>query len=136
MTTDTALPYSFLKIIKIIGLSGNTDSLSKFQSLSFMKTTTNSAFPIFAESRRSFCTGTYRSYFWTRCAAAKAVKLQICSRSQIDLRNQGAICENVSCTRESMTEPIDGAPPKPSPAKRRSFQTLKKHTMRSGLWSP
>ena len=48
MPTFTALPYSLLKIIEINGgHSTNMDSLSKFQILSFMKTTTNSAFPIF-----------------------------------------------------------------------------------------
>ena len=46
--------------------------------------------------------------------------------SQIDLRNQGTICKNVKCSRESMAESIDHAPAKPSPAKRRRFQTFKK----------
>ena len=45
--------------------------------------------------------------------------------SQID-RNQGAICENVSCVTESMAESIDRAPAKPSLTKRRCFQTFKK----------
>ena len=48
------------------------DSLSKFQILSFMKTTTNSAFLTFPESHWSFCTRTSGSHFWTRCACAKA----------------------------------------------------------------
>ena len=46
--------------------------------------------------------------------------------SQIDLWNQSAICKNVSCSRESMAESVDCAPAKPSPAKRRRFQTFKK----------
>ena len=45
--------------------------------------------------------------------------------SRIDW-NQGAICKNVLCTMESMAESIDRAPVKPSPAKRRRFQTFKK----------
>ena len=46
--------------------------------------------------------------------------------SQIDFHNQGAICQNVSCTRENMVESIDCAPAKPSPAKRRCFHMFKK----------
>ena len=46
--------------------------------------------------------------------------------SQIDLRNQSTICKNVSCSRESMAESIDHVPAKPSPVKRRRFQTFKK----------
>ena len=46
--------------------------------------------------------------------------------SQIDLQNHSAICKNVSCSRESMAESIDYAPAKPTPAKRRRFQTFKK----------
>ena len=47
--------------------------------------------------------------------------------SRIDLQNQGAICKkNVSCARESMTESIDPALVKPSPAKRKRFQTFEK----------
>ena len=46
--------------------------------------------------------------------------------SRIDLRDQSAICKNVSCSMESMAESIDHAPAKPSPAKRRRFQTFKK----------
>ena len=45
--------------------------------------------------------------------------------SRVD-RNQGAICENVSCTMENMAESFNRAPAKPSLAKRRRFQTLKK----------
>ena len=45
--------------------------------------------------------------------------------SRIDW-NQGTICENISFTTESMAESIDHAPAKPSPAKRRCFQTFKK----------
>ena len=45
--------------------------------------------------------------------------------SRIDW-NQGTICENVSCTTESMAQSIDRTPAKPSPAKRRCFQTFKK----------
>ena len=41
-------------------------------------------------------------------------------------RNQGAICENIWCTTESMAESIDCAPAKPSPPKRRCFQMFKK----------
>ena len=41
---------------------------------------------------------------------------------RIDLRNQSAVCKNVSCSRESMTKSIDRAPAKPSPVKRRHFQ--------------
>ena len=46
--------------------------------------------------------------------------------SQIDLRNQSTICKNVSCSREIMAESVDGVPAKPSPVKRRRFQTFKK----------
>ena len=42
--------------------------------------------------------------------------------SRVD-RNQDAVCENVSFTSESMAEFIDRAPTKPSPGKRRRFQT-------------
>ena len=45
--------------------------------------------------------------------------------SRID-RNHGAICEKVLCTMESMAKSIDCTPAKPSPAKRRCFQTFKK----------
>ena len=45
--------------------------------------------------------------------------------SQID-QNQGAIGKNVSCATKSMSESIDCAPGKPSPVKRRCFQTFKK----------
>ena len=41
-------------------------------------------------------------------------------------RNQGAICENVSCTWESRAESINRDTVKPSPAKRRRFPTFKK----------
>ena len=41
---------------------------------------------------------------------------RICeAASQIDLWNQGAICNNVLCARESMAESIDHAHAKPSP---------------------
>ena len=43
--------------------------------------------------------------------------------SEIDW-NQGAICENVSCTTESMAKSIDCSAAKPSAAK--GFQTFKK----------
>ena len=65
------------------------------------------------------------------CACAKDPKQKKFLRSfseaasRID-RNQGAICENVSRTTESMAKAIDRAPAKPSPAKRRRFQTFKK----------
>ena len=65
------------------------------------------------------------------CTCAKDTKQKKFLRSfceaasRID-RNQGAICENVSCTTESMAESIDCAPAKPSPAKRRRFQMLRK----------
>ena len=52
-------------------------------------------------------------------------KCCVLAGSQID-PNQGAICKNVLCTAESMAESIDHAPAKPSPAKRRHFQTFKK----------
>ena len=45
--------------------------------------------------------------------------------SRVD-RKQSAICENVSCMMESMAESFDRAPAKPSPVKRRRFQTFKK----------
>ena len=50
------------------------------------------------EHRRSFSQVSYREHHI--CEAA----------SQIDLQNQGAICKNVSCSRESMVESIDHAP--------------------------
>ena len=51
--------------------------------------------------------------------------------------NQGAICENVSCLRESMAESIDRAPAKPPPVKRRCFRKcLRKYTMWSGPSPP
>ena len=46
--------------------------------------------------------------------------------SQIGHQNQGAICKNVSCTRQSVAESIDHAHAKPSPAKRRGIQTFKR----------
>ena len=110
---------------------------------------------IFPESSRSFCAGTYQSHFWTLCACSKERNMQICSwkysvhawktqskksfsgvswkehciheaASRIGLQNQGAICVNISCSRESMAKSIDRAPSKPSPAKRRRFQMFKK----------
>ena len=65
------------------------------------------------------------------CACAKDTKQKKFLRSfceaasRVD-RNQGAICENVSCVTESMAESIDRAPAKLSPAKRTHFQTFKK----------
>ena len=49
--------------------------------LSFMKKVqeTNTFFPIFQESDRSFCARTYRSHFCMQCACAKCVDMQICS---------------------------------------------------------
>ena len=124
----------------------------KFQTLSFMKTTTmNTAFLIDPGSCRSFCAWTYRSHFWLCCTGTKDRNMQICSRkcsahaqktpsrrsfskvsgrehpiraaaSWIDLQNQGTICKNVLCTRESMVESIDSAPAKPSPVKMKRFQ--------------
>ena len=44
----------------------------------------------------------------------------------MDLWNQDAICKNISCSRESMAKSIDCTPVKPTPAKRRRFQTFKK----------
>ena len=93
-------------------------------------------------------TGTYQSLFWMRCACTKdrndtdllAEVLCACTKdtkqkklirsfheaeSWIDW-NQDAICQNVLCTTESMAEFIDRTPAKPSPAKRRGFQTFKK----------
>ena len=54
--------------------------------------------------------------------------------SQIDLQNLGAICENASCSRESMADFIDCAPTKPSPAKRRCFQRCKKKKAYHEKW--
>ena len=111
-------------------------------------TTTNTAFLIFLESSRSICAGTCWSHFWMWCACAKdrnnadlpSKVVCVCVKdmkqkkllwsfheaaSRVD-RNQGAICENFLCTTESMAKSIDHAPAKPSPAKRRCFQTFKK----------
>ena len=46
--------------------------------------------------------------------------------SRTYLRNQGAICKNDMCTRESMAESIVRTPAKPSSSKRRCFQMFKK----------
>ena len=46
--------------------------------------------------------------------------------SQIDRQNQGTICKNVLCSRESMAKSIDCTHAKPSLVKRRRFQTFKK----------
>ena len=54
-------------------------------------------------------------FLWSFCKAA----------SWID-QNRGAICKNALCTLENMAKSIDRAPAKPSPAKRRHFQTFKK----------
>ena len=56
--------------------------------------------------------------------------------SRIDLRNQGAICKNVLCLRESFAVSIDHTPPKPSPRKGDVSKRLRKHTMRCGLSLP
>ena len=105
-------------------------------------------FRFFPESSWSVCAGTYQSHFWTCCTCAKyrnnacLLSEVFCAwvkdtkqnkflqsfckaASRIDL-NRGAICKNVLCTMESMAESIDHAPVKPSPAKRRRFQMLKK----------
>ena len=72
------------------------------------------------------------------CACAKDTKqkefLQSFreAASQID-RNQGTICENVSCMTKSMDKSIDCAPEKPSPVKRGHFLMFKK--VRSEKWS-
>ena len=42
------------------------------------------------------------------------------------LSKPGAICKNVSCTKESMAESIDCATVKPPLAKRRHFQMFEK----------
>ena len=152
----TAVLYLFLKIVKIIRRSRNTDSLSKVQDLVICeKQETNTPFLIFPESSQSFSARTYWSHFWTCSACVKDRNMQICSwkcsvrarkmwrkksfskvswrehciceaASRIDLQSQGAICKNVSRLRERMAESIDGAPAKPSPVKRRHFQTFKK----------
>ena len=46
--------------------------------------------------------------------------------SQIDLRNQGAICKKVSCSREGMAKSVGRTHEKLSPVKRRHFQMFKK----------
>ena len=45
---------------------------------------------------------------------------------KLNVQNQGAICKNVACLRESLAESIDHTPIKRSPVKRRRFQTFKK----------
>ena len=103
---------------------------------------------IFPESSQNVCARTYRSLFLmlfacvkdrndadlpseVLCACAKDTKQKKFARrfheaaSRVD-RNQGAICENVLCTTESMAVSIDRAPAKPSSVKRRHFQMLKK----------
>ena len=112
------------------------------------------AFLIFQQSSWSFCAGTYLSPFWMQCACIEdnyadllLEVLCVCTKdmkqksfsevsrkeyciciaaSRIGCRNQSAICKNVSCSRESMTESIDHAPAKLSPAKRRCFQMFDK----------
>ena len=113
-----------------------------------MKKQSNAAFLFFPESSQSICAGTYGSHFWLHCACTKdrnnadlvSEVLCTCAKdtkqkkflrsfceaaSQID-RNQGAICKNISHTTESMDKSIDHTPVKPSPLKRRCFQTFKK----------
>ena len=52
--------------------------------------------------------------------------------SRVD-RNQGAICENVSCMMESMAESFDRAPVIHPQRKGDVSKRLRKYTMRSGL---
>ena len=46
--------------------------------------------------------------------------------SWIDLQNQGTKWKNISCTRESMGQPVDHKPATLSPTKRRHFQMFKR----------
>ena len=153
------------KSSKSIRHSGNTDSLSKVLDPVIHETiTTNIAFPILPESSWSFCAGTYRSHFWTRCACAKDRNMQICSwkcsararktwSKKMFLQsfpkstlhpwsckpnrawNQGAICKNVSCLRESIAESIDCAPDLQNCLQQRGniSKHVGKHTIRSSL---
>ena len=150
MPTVTALPYLFPKIMKINSTFrkyGQPFKSSRFCH-SWKATTTNTAFSIFPKSSRSVCAGTYRIHFWTCCSCAKdrnnadlllevlcaCVKdtkqkkflRSFCEAGSWIDRNQGAICENILCTTESMAESIDRAPAKLSPVKRRRFQMFKK----------
>ena len=136
---------------KSIACSGNMDSLSKVPDSVFhekKKKQQKNAFLIFPESGQSIYAGIYWSHFWMHCACVKDrndadLLLEVLcacvkdmkqkkflrnfreAASRID-RNHGAICEKVLCTMESMAKSIDCTPAKPSPAKRRCFQTFKK----------
>ena len=115
-----------------------------------MKTTTNSAFPIFSVESPNLL---YRNLpkplldalrmrekqkyadllSEVLCACAKDTQQKTrrenrrcVAASQVDLQNQGAIFKNLSCTRESIAESIDRAPANQSPVKRRRFQTFEK----------
>ena len=118
----------------------------KFWILSFMtqEQQTNTAFPIFPEATFGCAAHAWKIEI-CRFALGSALRMHerheakksfskvsrreyfICkAASQIDHWNQGAICKNILCSRESMVESIDHAPAKLSPAKRRCFQTFKK----------
>ena len=87
-----------------------------------MKTTTNSAFPIFPRVTTVFLLELTEATFGHIVNIVHARK-----QKYADLLSKlGAVCENFSRARESMAESIDRAPAKPSPAKRRRFQTFEK----------
>ena len=139
---------------KSVGHSRNINGLSKFQILSFVgekKTKQTRPFrfsPRVAEAfvpklteatfecvahawRTETCRFALESAVhktWSRSVSKVSLRAHcICeAASWIDLRNQGTICENVSCLRERIAVSIDRAPTEPSPAKRRCFQTFKK----------
>ena len=105
MPTVTALTFSLLKIIKI--------------NMAIMKTTTNSAFPIFPESCRSFVPWHTEATLGRVARARKQKYVDLLSKSSV-------ICKNVSYRRKSMAESNDHASARPSPAKSRRFQTFEK----------
>ena len=78
MQTVMALPYSFLKIMKINSTFGKYGSPLKV--LDFVVRQKTQSFRFFMSVAEAFCTGTYRSHFLMRYACAKDRNMQICSR--------------------------------------------------------
>ena len=106
MPTVTDLPYSLLKIIK------NQDGIHENNNKLY-----------FSESSRESSKLLYRNL----PKPLSDVFAHAQKQKYADLFSKpGAICKNVSCTRESMAESNDRAPAKPSPAKSRRFQTFEK----------